>query len=427
MSIEERAWAGEGHRSVSRNSLNRNCRIDTKAVHAGAHPVQSVTHPHVHPIYASAVFSFESLSQLDEVWEGKTPGYVYSRMKNPNVECLEKAVAELEGAGEAIAFSSGMAAITLSLLAGLESGDHVVAARVLYGATRSILVNDFPKRGIQCTFVNILDLDEVRAAMKPETRIILCETVSNPLMEVADLEALADIAHRGGAMLYVDNTFASPVLCRPIDYGADVVLYSATKYLNGHDDVTMGVAAAAPGLCGGQRGSGVSGSIAEKLRYLCVNYGATPSPFDAWLLMRGLRTLALRVNRQSENAFRLSLFLKGHPKVSRVYYPGLEDSPHYLQARKYLGGHFGGMLSFEVASGLSGATRVIEHLEMVKFAPSLGGVATTVSHPGKTSHRSLSEDERRQAGISDGLIRVSVGIEDFKDIRADFEQALQHA
>ena len=387
--------------------------IATTAVHAGTKPPQSVTMPKVPPIYAASVFSFDSLSQLDEVWEGKSHGYVYSRMRNPGIDLLEETVNSLEGGAGAVALGSGMAAITVSVLSQVSAGDHIVAAKVLYGGTYTFFHDELPRRGVTTTFVDANDLAEVKCAMRPATRIVYCETVSNPLMEVADISALAEIAHGNGAVLAVDSTFASPVLCRPLQFGADLSIHSGTKYLNGHSDVTNGVAVAG------------DAALVGKIRSLASTYGPVPSPFDAWLILRGIRTIDLRVKKCSENALQLANFLARHPKVTVVHYPGLLESPYRTLAEKYLDGGFGGMLSFEVHGGLDGARALIDSLDMVELVPSLAGVSTTVSHPGKTSHRAIPLAERAAYGVGDGLIRVSVGIEDYADIEEDFKQALE--
>lgn len=412
--------------------------ISTRAVHAGAKPPPSVTVPKVPPVYASSVFSFDCLEKIDDVYEGKAPGYVYSRQRNPGIDLLEQAVCSLECGSEAVAFASGMAAITCSVLALVRSGDHVVAGRVLYGGTLTFFKDDLPRRGVETTFVDMNDLDQVRSAMRSRTKVVYCETISNPLMEVADLSALAAIAHEAGALLVVDNTFASPVLCRPLERGADISINSTTKYLNGHSDVTGGVAVFAP-CPGGRAGEGETGAgdarkdahtAAQSVRSLAALYGPTPSPFDAWLTLRGLRTIDLRVRKCSENALRLAEFLSKHPKVGVVHYPGLGSSPYHELGRKYLDGAYCGMLSFALkegpglASSLEAARAVIDSLKMVELVPSLAGVATTVSHPGKTSHRAIPCAEREAYGVGDGLIRVSVGIEDYSDIEDDFRQAL---
>lgn len=401
---------------------DRRKSVATISVHAGSRPPESVTRPKVPPIYATSVFSFDYLDQIDEVYGGSARGYVYSRMSNPGTDLLEEAVAQLEDGGDAVAFASGMAAITTAVLASVSDGDHVLSARTLYGGTYTFFQDDLPKRGVSVTFVDINDLPSAREALRPETKVVYCETISNPTMEVADLPALAEMAHEAGALLMVDNTFASPVLCRPLTLGADVVIHSGTKYLNGHSDGLSGVLAVARESDDVPPRQG----LAKRIRSMAEAYGPTPSPFDAWLLLRGIRTLSLRVQRHSENALKLARFLESHPKVTTVHYPGLESSTHHEVAKRVLSGGFGGMLSFEVTGGLEGARRFIDSLEMVELVPSLAGVSTTVSHPGKTSHRSIPLEERSPYGIGDGLIRVSTGIEDYADIEADFAQALEN-
>ena len=401
---------------------DRRKSVATISVHAGSRPPESVTRPKVPPIYATSVFSFDYLDQIDEVYGGSARGYVYSRMSNPGIDLLEEAVAQLEDGGDAVAFASGMAAITTAVLASVSDGDHVLSARTLYGGTYTFFQDDLPKRGASVTFVDINDLPSAREALRPETKVVYCETISNPTMEVADLPALAEMAHEAGTLLMVDNTFASPVLCRPLTLGADVVIHSGTKYLNGHSDGLSGVLAVARESDDVPPRQG----LAKRIRSMAEAYGPTPSPFDAWLLLRGIRTLSLRVQRHSENALKLARFLESHPKVTTVHYPGLESSTHHEVAKRVLSGGFGGMLSFEVTGGLEGARRFIDSLEMVELVPSLAGVSTTVSHPGKTSHRSIPLEERSPYGIGDGLIRVSTGIEDYADIEADFAQALEN-
>ncbi len=387
-------------------------KLDTIAVHAGTHEPESVTRSKVAPIFATSVWSFDRLSLIDDIYEQREPGFVYSRMANPTVQQLEQVVSRLDGAGGAIAYASGMAAIAVALLAELKQGDHVVAHHVLYGGTYALLKNELPKLGITTTFIDFNDLDAVKKAVQPQTRVLYAETICNPLMEVVDIPAIVAIAKKSGAKVYVDNTFATPIICRPLGHGADVVLYSATKYLNGHSDVTAGVIVSDAAFIG-------------KARAVGTIYGPTLSPFDAWLTIRGLRTLPLRLERQSQNALALAKFLAGHPKVTRVNYPGLDSSPTRTIADRILTGDYGGMLSFTVVGDdLAGARTVIDGLEMTELVPSLAGLATTTSHPGKTSHRAIPVAERSAYGVGDGLIRVSVGIEGIEDIIADFDQAL---
>ncbi len=386
-------------------------QLATRAVHAGSKAPASSTQPKVPPIYAASVFSFSHLDLIDEVYAGESSGYVYSRIANPGPHLLEEAVASLEQSEAALAYSSGMGAIAVSVLTEVKAGDHVVATQVLYGGTYSLFHTELPKFGIATTFVDFNDLDAVAAAIQPNTKILYVETISNPLMEVADLAKLADLAHSHGVKLYVDNTFASPVLCQPLQLGADVSIHSATKYLNGHSDVTAGIVV-------GHR------EFIKRAAGIGTTYGPTLSPFDAWLVLRGIRTIGLRMERHCANALELARYLEQHPKVTLVHYPGLESSAFKAVADRTLTGGYGGMLSFEVVGGLDGARTVIDTLQMVELVPSLAGVATTVSHPGKTSHRAIPLAEREKFGVGDGLIRVSVGIEAIDDIKADFGQAL---
>lgn len=389
-------------------------RTATLTVHGGRSEEGGATPPEVAPICASSVFRFNSLEELDDVYEGKTRGHIYSRLGNPTCDALEELYALLEGGEAGAAFSSGMAAIVTAVSASVEPGDHVVAGRVLYGGVYSFLTSHLPRMGVAVTLVDGADPEAVEEAMRPETRLVYVETISNPLMEVTDIPRLAETAARNGAVLGVDNTFASPILCRPLELGAAWVASSATKYLNGHSDIIGGVLAG-------------SGEFTNKAKALRSIWGGSMSPFDAWLTTRGARTLSLRMKTHSANALALARLLETEPSVARVHYPGLPSSPwHSLALRLFGDAGFGGMLSFELKGGKKEAARCIRNLSLAKFVPSLASVATIVSHPGKTSHRSVPERERAAWGVGDGLVRVSAGIEDETDILADFARALKH-
>ncbi len=390
--------------------------LDTAAVHAGGDVAPSATRPHVAPIVPAAVHEFEGLAQVDDVYEGRAPGYIYYRNGGPNQAALESAVAALEGHGapegaEGVAAASGMGAIAAVLFATCRAGDHVVAQADLYGVTRALLVEEAARLGIETTFADATDAAALAAACRPATRLVLVETLSNPLVRVADLEGAARLASDRGATLLVDNTFATPVHCRPLAHGAHVVVHSTAKMLSGHDDVGGGLALAAPAL-------------AARIRSTAVRLGPTLSAFDAWLALRGLRTLALRAARAAANAADLAVRLARHPNVAAVHYPGLAGHPQHARARMLLERGFGAMLAFEVRGGRAGADRVLGRLSLIRFAPSLGGVATTTSYPASTSHRPLAPDARRALGIGDGLIRLSVGIEGVEDLWRDLEPAL---
>lgn len=362
------------------------------------------------PIYQSSVFVVDSLEDLGRT-EAEGPSYIYSRHLNPNHTLLEEAVAAMENGEGAVTFSSGMGAIAAAILTVCRAGDTVVASRDIYGGTYSLLMNRLSRVGIKTELVSTHDVDHVRALLEKGATVLYLETLTNPLLKVTDIEGLSRLAHEYEAVVIVDNTFATPYLVNPLALGADVVIHSATKYLSGHSQATGGVVV-------GRR------EFIEALRPVAIDLGASLSPFDAWLILLGSRTLGLRVERQSQNAMALARFLDAHPKVLKVNYPGLESHPDHRLASSFLAKGFGGMVSFEVEGELEGAAKVIDSLKLVKLVPSLAGVSTTVSHPAMTSHKALPREERIKAGIGDGLIRVSCGIEDFEDIRADFEQAL---
>jgi methionine-gamma-lyase len=334
-------------------------------------------------------------------------GFLYSRLRNPTVEELNGVLGDIEGAEAAQAFASGMAAITSALLTNLGPGDTLLCARQVYGTTYSLLESRLRPLGIDVVYLDATDA----SAWKRPARVRYVETMANPGMPVADLAAVA--ATKGEGVLIVDNTFASPVLCRPLEHGADLVCESATKYLNGHHDVTAGVVA------------GNAEAIAA-VRAHMIDTGANLDPFPAFLLRRGLKTLALRVERAGENALALARFLEEHPRVERVFYAGLESYPQHELARRQLDG-FGGMLAFEVEGGRAAGEAFMDRLELCARATSLGGVDTVVSHPASTSHRQYTEEQLSESNISAGLLRASVGCEDVDDLVADFRQALERS
>ena len=384
----------------------------SQAVHAGKGHKVPRTQPTVQPIYQTSVFSFNSLEEVDQAFSGEEGAFIYSRYGNPTVHALEQALAALESACSGIVTSSGMASITATLLSFCSAGDHIVAAEDLYGGTHALVERELSRFGISTSFVDATLPDKVEAAMRPNTKAIFVETISNPLMRLVDFSALAVLKRAYKLKLIVDNTFASPMLCRPMELGADLVVESLTKYINGHSDVTAGA---------------VVGSVddIERIKPLQIQLGATASPFDAWLVMRSIGTLPLRMRQHTESALILANFLTEQTGVLRVHYPGLPGHPQHALAQRQLCG-FGGMLSFVVEGGSYGAEQLVKALSMVDFVPSLAGVATTISHPAKTSHRALTSLARARLGIDDGMIRVSVGLEDPVDICADFAQALRY-
>lgn len=391
----------------------RNLR--TIAVHAGEHAPQPDFRPVTTPIYSSVAFLYETMGELDAVFANERPGYVYTRYGNPTVNAFERAVAALEGSEEAVSYATGMAAIHGALLgAGVRQGTCVVAAADLYGASYALLDKMFRTLGAETTFVRIDCLDEVAKVVHRVRPVALfCETISNPLLHLADLSALAEIAHAEGALLIVDNTFASPYLIQPLAWGADIVVHSATKYLGGHGDVMGGIVAC-------------SAARAATLRDQQKITGANLGPFEAWLLLRGLKTLPLRLREQCTNALAIAEHLAAHPKVGRVNYPGFPLHPqHALAERLFEGRGYGGVLSFELVQGDRAAVfRFMEALRLIQPATTLGDIYSLVLYPAHSSHRQVPPEVRAQIGIGEGLIRLSAGIEETADLLADLDQAL---
>jgi cystathionine beta-lyase/cystathionine gamma-synthase len=366
------------------------------------------------PIYQTATFSAASAEELGAVATDAIPGFAYSRLDNPTVTAFGHAVAELEGAEAGYGLASGMAAIHAALASLLSAGDRVVSTGAVYGSTRTLLTRELGRLGVRTDFVDITDLGAVEAALgAAPTRILYAETISNPTIVVADIAALAGLAHRHGALLVVDNTFASPYLCRPIELGADLAIESATKYLGGHSDLLAGVVV------------GSADRIAE-VRQVQIDTGATLAPFSAFLALRGLPTLAVRMDRHTATASALAAWLERQPGVRRVFYPGLPSHPqHAVAARQLAMG--GGMLAIDLDGGRAAGEAFINGLTVPELTASLGSVHTIVAHPPSTTHRQLSEDELLAVGIMPGLLRVSVGLEDADDLREDFARGLEAA
>jgi cystathionine beta-lyase/cystathionine gamma-synthase len=366
--------------------------------------------PLVEPIYASAVFRVAGLEQLGAIYSGQEPGYLYTRDGNPNHAALEKTVAALEGAEAALVCATGMAAVAVALLALVESGGHVVAGAALYGVSTRLIREEWGRLGVSAEFVDATDARAVAAALRPETRLVFVETLSNPLLTLADLPGIAAVCRARGVTLVVDNTF-TPCLIRPLEHGADVVMHSVTKYLGGHSDLTLGALA-------GTR------AFIDRARSVASAWGAAANPFEAWLALRGIRTLPLRMERACENAARIAVFLAGHPAVEAVHYPGLPEYAQPALARALLPCGAGAMVTFSLRAGSISAGTFMERLRLIPFAPSLADTTTTLSYPAGTSHRALSEAERAAMGIDDRLIRLSVGIDHVDDVLDDLGQSL---
>lgn len=389
--------------------------FQTRAVHAGERIPSADFTPVATPIWPSVSYLYKSMDDLDAVFAGTKPGYVYLRYSNPTTEAFESTVASLEGAEAAQAYASGMAAIHAALLGcGVKAGSSIVAALDLYGATFTLLRSLLTTLGVNIRMVNVNNIEEVESAIKETNPVcLLVETISNPLLKVADVPALAALAHRFGASFLVDNTFASPYLFNPLKHGADFVIHSATKYLSGHGDVLAGVIA-------------TSAENKTKLFELNKLVGGVLGPFEAWLALRGLKTLPLRVGQQCRNAMQVAEWLQSHPRVKKVNYPGLVDHPqHSLAEHLFEGMGYGGVLSFEIdGADKAKVYRFMESLSICLPATTLGDIYSLVLHPATSSHRSLTAEERARVGIHDGLVRLSTGIESADDILADLEFAL---
>ncbi len=393
-----------------------NKSFQTRAVHAGERVPPADFRPVTTPIWPTVGYLYESMDDLDAVFDRRKLGQVYLRYSNPTVEAFENAVANLENAEAAQAYGSGMAAIHAALLgAGVKAGTSVVAALDVYGATFTLLNNLFTGLGVNVRMVNVNDHDEVAQALKETGAIVLfVESISNPLLKVADVPILAELAHNQNASLLVDNTFASPYLLNPIEHGVDYVIHSATKYLSGHGDVLAGVIA-------------TSAANKSKLFELNKLIGSVLGPFEAWLALRGLKTLPLRVKQQCDNALKVAEWLRSHPRIKSVHYPGLASHPqHDLAKRLFHDMGFGGVLSFEIdGADKDKVFRFMEALSICLPATTLGDIYSLVLHPMTSSHRSLTAEERARVGIPDGLVRLSTGIESADDILADIETALK--
>ncbi len=367
--------------------------------------------PLTSPLYPSAVFTLPDLDALDRILDAGEAGFIYARDAHPNAERLSAKLAELEGARWAILTSFGMAAISVLVLANVEQGQRIVASNRLYGRTTQLFQQELPRLGIQTTFVDVGDLNEVRIALQTPARLLFVETISNPMLRVADLSALAQLAHDAKCSLVVDNTFATPVLARPLELGADFVVESLTKMIGGHSDVMLGL------LCG-------NNDMHTKLSQVSSVWGFSSRPFDCWLTERGLETLSLRMKTACANAADLADWLANQPAVTRVIYPGRSDHPDHELARRFLHSGFGNMLCFDLAGGRDAVNRFMRRAPGIPFSPSLGHTTTTCSHPATTSHRYVSPEERQRQGITDGLVRLSVGVEDLSMIQNEMAKGL---
>jgi cystathionine gamma-lyase len=382
---------------------SRSHGLGTRAIHAGQSPDPS-TGAIMVPIYATSTYVQKS--------PGVHQGYEYSRSQNPTRMAYERCVADLEGGRQGYAFASGLAAAS-TVLDLLDSGSHVIAMDDLYGGTYRLFERVRRRSaGLDFSFIDLNDTSALMAALKPNTRMIWAETPTNPMLKLVDLARVGAFARKHGLILVVDNTFCSPMLQRPIEHGADLVLHSATKYLNGHSDMVGGIVVA-----------GESAELAEQMAFLQNSVGAVAGPFDSFLAMRGLKTLHLRMREHCESAMSIAQWLEKHPSISRVIYPGLKSHPQHALAKRQMDG-FGGIISVEVKGGLRKARRMLERCKLFALAESLGGVESLIEHPAIMTHASVPVANRKKLGISDGLVRLSVGIEDISDLKSELDSAL---
>lgn len=390
----------------------KNKKFATKAIHGG-HKKDPVSGALTTPIYQTSTFVFDSAEQGGRRFALEEDGFIYSRLGNPTNAQLEEKIALLENGEACMSTGSGIGAITSALWTALKAGDHIVASKTLYGCTYAMLNHGISRYGVEVTFVDATNLDEVKGAMKENTKVVYLETPANPDLKLVDIEAISKIAHTvEGCMVFVDNTFCTPYLQRPLELGADVVVHSATKYLNGHGDVIAGFVVGKKDFITQVRLFGVKDMT-----------GSVLSPFDAYLILRGMKTLQIRMDRHTKNAIEVAKFLEAHPSVETVSYPGLESFPQYELAKKQMDMP-GGMIAFEVKGGLEGGKKLLNSLELCTLAVSLGDCETLIQHPASMTHSPYTQEERAEAGISEGLIRISVGLEDAEDIIADLKQGL---
>lgn len=383
--------------------------FNTKLIHAGAYDDEfgSATVP----IYQTSTFKFKNAQHGADCFSGKTKGYIYTRIGNPTIRAFEQNIAELENGFDGIATASGMGAVSSVYMALLGAGSHIVSSDAVYGPARGILEQDFSRFNVEASFVNTSNTDNIIKAIKPNTKVLYIETPANPTMEITDIAACAAIAKKHGLILVVDNTFCSPYLQKPLDLGADVVLHSITKFINGHADIVGGVIVAK------------DEKIYKQIRHSMVYMGCNMDPTQAYMVLRGVKTLAIRIERAQENAMKVAEFLASHPKISWIKYPGLKTHPQYELAKRQMKG-FGSMMSFGLKGGFEAGEKLMNNVHLALLAVSLGGVETLIQHPASMTHAAISKENKLAAGITDDLVRFSVGIEDVEDIIEDLKNGL---
>lgn len=387
----------------------KNSGFNSKLIHGGGH--KDAYNSATVPIYQTSTFSFDNADEGAKCFAGESNGYIYTRIGNPTVRALERIVADIENGYDSIAVSSGMAAVSTIYMALLNFGDHIISTDAVYGPSRGLMENHFSRFGVQSSYVNTTDVKNIEAAVRPNTKVLFIETPANPTIAVTDIDACAKIAKKNNLLLVIDNTFCSPYLQKPLDMGADVVFHSMTKFINGHADIVAGIIITK------------EKPLYDKLRIMMVNMGCNIDPHQAYMIIRGLKTLGIRVKESQKNAMLVAEFLQSHPKVAWLKYPGLKTHPQYELAKSQMSG-FGSMMSFGLKGGFESAKKLMDNVHLALLAVSLGGVETLIQHPASMTHAKVSAEAKLKAGITDDLIRYSVGIEDVEDIIADLKNGL---
>lgn len=383
----------------------------TDVIHAGQHEPDSAYGGVSTPIYQSSTFSFKNAEQGAARFAGEEKGYIYTRISNPTTKALEDNIVCLENGYGGLATSSGMSAITTVFMTLLEQKSHIISTASIYGATHTVIEKIFSKFGLEYDFVETSNLEAIKDCLRPNTKILFVETPANPTMALTDIKACAELAHQNNMLLVVDNTFASPIVQKPLDLGADIVIHSLTKFINGHSDVVGGM------IIPKEK------DMYEELHKVLPLIGGNMDPHQAWLILRGVKTLALRIEKSQDNALKLARYLEEHPQVEWVNYPGLKNHPHHDLAQKQMNG-FGSMLCFGLKGGFEAGRKMINSVKLCTLAVSLGGVESLIQHPASMTHSKVSSEDKLAAGITDDLIRLSVGCEGWEDLRYDLEQAL---
>ncbi|MFC2151298.1 trans-sulfuration enzyme family protein [Bacteroidota bacterium] len=387
----------------------KNLGFDSKLIHAG--DFEDAMGSAVTPIYQTSTFAFRSAKHGADLFAGREKGFIYTRIGNPTIGALEDKLSELENGCGGIALASGMAAVTTVYMAFLGQGEHIICTSAVYGPSRGVLESHFAKFGVEASFVDTANLEEIEKAIKPNTKLLFLETPANPTIALTDIKKASEIAHKHGILVVVDNTFSSPYLQKPLDLGADVALHSLTKFINGHADIVGGALVAK------------DPEVYQKLRKTMIYMGGNMDPHQAYMVIRGVKTLSLRIDKAQESSMKVAEFLENHPKVAWVKYPGLKSFPQYELAKEQMNGP-GAMISFELKGGYDAGITLMNNVKLALLAVSLGGVETLIQHPASMTHAGLPKEARLQAEITDGLVRYAVGIENVEDIIADMDQAL---